>query len=158
MPVVNIGVFPISNLSLRKQILMCFVKGVHILCLRLAPLISLRFLTSSWSCFHMLEKDTSRNSLCYWRLMEVRIWRCNMHTWIFLTSDLFLWCIVWFCESLNQPYKGHLSSSPQAVGLAFPVRFLCLLVNWSRKLNQQKHCNLANIFADSMNTAGWFLG
>lgn len=77
--------------------------------------------------------------------------------WIFLTSDPFLWGIVWSCESLHQSYRGHLSSCPHTVDLIFPVPFLCLLVNWSRKLNQQKHCNLANIFADSTNTTGWLL-
>lgn len=89
--------------------------------------------------------------------MEVRIWRCNMHVWIFLTSHPFLWCIVWFCESLNQSNRSYPSSCLHAVGLIFPFPFLCLLVNWSRKLKQQKHCNLANIFADSTNTTGWLL-
>lgn len=78
--------------------------------------------------------------------------------WFFLSSDPFLWCIVWFCEHLNRSYGGHLSCCPHIVTLVFPVPFLCVLVSWSRKLNQQKHCNLANIFAVSTNPTGWLLG
>lgn len=69
LPAVHIGNLAISNLSFKIQILMCFVEGVRILSL---CLVSVRFLTSLWSCFHMLEKDINHNCLSAiggsWRL------------------------------------------------------------------------------------------
>lgn len=120
----------------------------HVLSLHLAPFdlpeISYQFIVLF---SYVGEGYQPEQCLCWWRLVTKT--QCACVEFINLWSILLMHgMILWKSKSVLQ--ESLCSFCPHTVCFIFPVLFLCLLGNWSRKLNQQKHHNLLNIFADSV--------